>query len=288
MPSLHFEKGFVKSYNVEKGYGFIIPYEGKADVFVPQSAIKKNGFRSLAQGEEVQFIRLVTHKGARALLVTGPDGANCKGIPQSCLQKIVTPCLSQENPSMVPSNLSNKMSKHFNVPPKNFNNHSAPVQNGFNCTSPYLMSSSRSMSAEIRGCSPGHRSPPMRKYIQRTPSPPTNRRSYSNSTSRSASTRSSFRRSPSDSSYSTDTYTNYPNEMKLVNEFIKKLALQVDCIQRRVEFIQHHPQHVDDYGQAYRRSQMAGKETVVQSNKKFQRHVEQDIHRLRVEQLLTM
>jgi len=80
MPTVQIEKGIVKWYDVTKGFGFIIPNKGTADIFVHQSAIKKSGFRSLAQGEEVEFIRLVTHKGAKALLVTGPNGRDVEGV----------------------------------------------------------------------------------------------------------------------------------------------------------------------------------------------------------------
>ena len=47
--------GTVKWFNGEKGYGFITPNDGGEDVFVHQSVIKSNGYRSLSEGESVEF-----------------------------------------------------------------------------------------------------------------------------------------------------------------------------------------------------------------------------------------
>ena len=48
-------QGSVKWFNAEKGYGFITPENGGADVFVHHTAIQANGFRSLQEGQAVQF-----------------------------------------------------------------------------------------------------------------------------------------------------------------------------------------------------------------------------------------
>ena len=48
------QKGKVKWFNAEKGYGFI-EREGDADVFVHYSAINSRGFRSLTEGDVVEF-----------------------------------------------------------------------------------------------------------------------------------------------------------------------------------------------------------------------------------------
>ena len=48
------EKGVVKWFNAEKGYGFIAR-EGGPDVFVHYSAINMKGFRKLEEGQAVQF-----------------------------------------------------------------------------------------------------------------------------------------------------------------------------------------------------------------------------------------
>ena len=47
-------KGTVKWFNDQKGYGFVTPENGK-DVFVHHSAIKGDGFKSLAEGQQVEF-----------------------------------------------------------------------------------------------------------------------------------------------------------------------------------------------------------------------------------------
>ena len=47
--------GIVKSFNKQKGFGFIQPSDNSADVFVHLTAIQSSGLRSLTKGQEVQF-----------------------------------------------------------------------------------------------------------------------------------------------------------------------------------------------------------------------------------------
>ena len=47
--------GTVKWFNAEKGYGFITPDAGGADLFVHFSAIQADGYRSLEEGQQVEF-----------------------------------------------------------------------------------------------------------------------------------------------------------------------------------------------------------------------------------------
>lgn len=61
--------GTVKWFNAEKGYGFITPEEGP-DVFVHYSAIQSNGYRSLNEGDQVEFEITQGKKGKQASAVT--------------------------------------------------------------------------------------------------------------------------------------------------------------------------------------------------------------------------
>lgn len=47
--------GTVKWFNDSKGFGFISPSDGSADVFVHFSAVQGDGFRSLAEGQSVSY-----------------------------------------------------------------------------------------------------------------------------------------------------------------------------------------------------------------------------------------
>ena len=57
--------GSVKWFDVKKGYGFIVGPEGK-DVFVHFTSIEGDGFRSLREGEQVEYELLETDKGYQA------------------------------------------------------------------------------------------------------------------------------------------------------------------------------------------------------------------------------
>jgi CspA family cold shock protein len=58
--------GVVKFFNSEKGYGFIAPDDGGKDVFVHFSGIAGNGYRSLEQGQRVEFDVAPGKKGDEA------------------------------------------------------------------------------------------------------------------------------------------------------------------------------------------------------------------------------
>lgn len=65
--------GTVKWFNESKGYGFIAPQDGGDDVFVHYSAIEGSGFRTLAEGQKVNFEVERGPKGLQAANVT-PQG----------------------------------------------------------------------------------------------------------------------------------------------------------------------------------------------------------------------
>ena len=58
--------GTVKWFNDAKGFGFIAPEDGSADVFVHYSAIAAKGFRSLQEGQRVSFEVVQGPKGSQA------------------------------------------------------------------------------------------------------------------------------------------------------------------------------------------------------------------------------
>jgi CspA family cold shock protein len=61
--------GTVKWFNDSKGYGFIAPEDGTKDVFVHHSNIAGNGFKSLSEGEKVEFEVREGQKGPEAVNV---------------------------------------------------------------------------------------------------------------------------------------------------------------------------------------------------------------------------
>lgn len=79
--------GVVKWFNPTKGFGFITPDNPGLDVFVHQSEIQLPGFRSLAQGEPVEYQLYDGQKGPKALKVTGPQGSQVKGAPRQTKPK---------------------------------------------------------------------------------------------------------------------------------------------------------------------------------------------------------
>ena len=70
------QRGTVKWFNNAKGFGFIQPEEGGEDVFVHHTAIRQpnGGFRSLAEGQRVEFDVVAGTKGPAAENVTKLEG----------------------------------------------------------------------------------------------------------------------------------------------------------------------------------------------------------------------
>jgi CspA family cold shock protein len=58
--------GTVKWFNADKGFGFIAPDDGTADVFVHYSAIASSGYRSLDENQKVEFEMTQGQKGPQA------------------------------------------------------------------------------------------------------------------------------------------------------------------------------------------------------------------------------
>jgi CspA family cold shock protein len=61
--------GTVKWFNDDKGFGFITPEDGSKDLFVHQSDIQGEGFRSLSEGARVSFDVEAGDKGPKAVRV---------------------------------------------------------------------------------------------------------------------------------------------------------------------------------------------------------------------------
>ncbi|CAA0819344.1 Cold shock protein 1 [Striga hermonthica] len=67
-------KGVVSKFNDQKGYGFIKPDEGGEDLFVHQTAIKSDGYRTLREGQVVEFTIILDGDKTKATDVTAPGG----------------------------------------------------------------------------------------------------------------------------------------------------------------------------------------------------------------------
>ena len=75
--------GKVKWFNTQKGFGFITPDDGSDEIFVHQTAIHSDGFRSLREEEPVEFeVEKSDDSRTKAINVTGPDGAHVQGAPR--------------------------------------------------------------------------------------------------------------------------------------------------------------------------------------------------------------
>jgi cold shock protein len=62
-------QGTVKWFNADKGYGFIAPDDGSADVFVHFSAIESSGYRTLEENQKVDYSVTQGPKGPQAAQV---------------------------------------------------------------------------------------------------------------------------------------------------------------------------------------------------------------------------
>jgi cold shock protein len=66
-------RGTVKWFNDAKGYGFISPDDGGKDLFVHHTGIQSSGFKSLKEGEHVEYDTVQGQKGLQAVNVRPAD-----------------------------------------------------------------------------------------------------------------------------------------------------------------------------------------------------------------------
>ena len=59
-------RGTVKWFNASKGYGFITPSDGGADVFCHHTAIQMDGYKTLNEGDQVEYVVVQGKKGPAA------------------------------------------------------------------------------------------------------------------------------------------------------------------------------------------------------------------------------
>nr|XP_033812586.1 protein lin-28 homolog A [Geotrypetes seraphini] len=85
-PQLFQGTGICKWFNVRMGFGFLsmtnrdgVDLDSPVDVFVHQSKVHMDGFRSLKEGEQVEFTFKKSVKGLESIRVTGPGGVSCIG-----------------------------------------------------------------------------------------------------------------------------------------------------------------------------------------------------------------
>jgi CspA family cold shock protein len=62
--------GTVKWFNAQKGYGFIVPDNGGKELFVHYSAIQSDGYKTLKEGQKVEFEVEQSDRGEKAVNVT--------------------------------------------------------------------------------------------------------------------------------------------------------------------------------------------------------------------------
>ncbi|WP_259286599.1 cold-shock protein [Candidatus Nasuia deltocephalinicola] len=74
-------KGIVKWFNDAKGYGFIVSEKNNEDIFVHFSSIIMQGFKTLKEGQKVEFDILDTGKGKQASDVRMSDCEAVEGVP---------------------------------------------------------------------------------------------------------------------------------------------------------------------------------------------------------------
>ena len=60
------QTGVVKWFNAQKGFGFIQPESGGADVFVHISAVERSGLRDLAEGQKVSYEIVVDSRSGKS------------------------------------------------------------------------------------------------------------------------------------------------------------------------------------------------------------------------------
>jgi len=80
------QTGKVKWFNENKGYGFILSDEGQRDIFVHYSEIRDDGYRTLAEGETVEYEMMDSPKGPQAKgVMRNKNGAVVQQEPEAAV-----------------------------------------------------------------------------------------------------------------------------------------------------------------------------------------------------------
>lgn len=66
-------RGTVKWFNAAKGYGFISPSDGGDDVFAHYTAIEMDGYKTLSEGQQVEYELEQGPKGPKAAAIKSPE-----------------------------------------------------------------------------------------------------------------------------------------------------------------------------------------------------------------------
>src|ERR1700704_35841 len=108
-------EGTVKWFNADKGYGFIAPDDGTADVFVHHSAIEADGYRSLQDNQRVEYTPARGAKGPQA--PQGPPRVLDTPGKTGYGERRTQPCAARPGPETAPLSCTTSTCRPLPEPP---------------------------------------------------------------------------------------------------------------------------------------------------------------------------